>query len=362
MTEQKLQEKSTKLGEKSFLDSKTILKGSLAITAFEEFNKKQSSEVLDTLNSQLVQEEKRLVTLRKRGDIGVPEVEDAITSLKRAVADQEKSLKFHGLVSALSKITGGITALSQVLGISETNLKRMNVAAVGSYVAIQLASKATGKDMPESAKEFGGVLKEAVNELRKGDFTKETGKKLRSAGEKFQEAYGKGVKEATGKTKDSVDELIDERLRGVKNLSDAEIRVRADQLRKQAGASGGPGLKALFAALTAATVGGAFVELGGPRTRNAELERVAEQTSEVYNKIIEKSPEAANIIAQELVKQVKKQVRELSFLQMELLKTILNIILCVSCWITISFTTPLISHDIWYHRISSILGIKIRLP
>ena len=305
----KLQEQANKVREKSLLDAKTILKGSVAITTFEAFNKKHSSKVLDTLKGQLATEESNLSSAGPGSNI--PEMQKNIESLNRAIKDQEKNLQFHGLVSSMTKITGGVTALSKVLGVSETNLKRVNVGAVGLYLAMQAASKVTGKDMPESAREFGGVLKEAIGELKEGgDPSRSTLKRLRDAGSKFEEAYGERVKESTGKTREAIDKQIKERLKGMKDLSEAEIQARAKQLRKEAAGGEGAGITALIAALSAATLAGTFYETSGRGTQNAELERLAQQTSEVFNDIVRNNTDAAEIIADELVNQVKAKIKD----------------------------------------------------
>jgi len=301
----RIQKDANKIQEKSLLDSKTILKGSVAIATFEAFNKKHSSQVLDTLKEQLVTEEAKLSNAGPGSNI--PEMQKNIESLNKAIADQEKNLQFHGLVASMTQVSSITTILGKTLGVSETNLKRMNVGAIGLYAAMQAASKVTGKDMPDSAKEFGGVLKDAVGELKEGGDFKDIGLKLRNAGKKFEEAYGERVKEATGKTKEAISKQINERLKGMKNLSEAEINERAKQLRKQASGKGGAGIGALIAALSAATIAGTAYELSGSGTANAELERIAERTSDVFNRIIEKYPEAADLIAQELVKQVQEQ-------------------------------------------------------
>ena len=304
-----LQEQANKIREKSLLDSKTILKGSVAISTFEAFNKQHSSKVLDTLKQQLSTEETNLSNAGPGSNIR--EMQKKIEGLNKAISDQEKNLQFHGLIASMTQITGGVTALSKVLGVSETNLKRVNVGAVGLYLAMQAASKVTGKDMPESAKEFGGVLKEAIGELKSGkNPDRSTLKKLRDSGAKFEDAYGERVKEATGKTKEAINNQIKTRLKGMKDLSESEIQERAKQLRKEASGEGGAGTGAIIAALSAATLVGTIYETSGRGTQNAELERLASQTSEVFNDIINKNGKAAEIIADELVKQVKKKVKD----------------------------------------------------
>jgi hypothetical protein len=307
-----LQKDANKLREKALLDSKTILKGSVAIATFEAFNKKYSNKTLDKLKEQLKTEEETLASVNKTGKGDTSDLEKSIATYKKAIKDEEASLKFHGLVSTLTKITGATTALAKAIGVSETNLKRMNVGAVGLYLAMQAASKVTGKDMPDSAKEFGDVLKDAVGEFKNtGDLSGDMLGKLKSSGKKFQEAYGERVKEATGKTKEFVDEQINQRLKGLKNLSEAEINERVKTLRKEAKTGDFSNVKALIAALTASTLAGTFYEMSGRGTSNNELERFASKTSDIYNRIIDKYPEAAEVIAKELVMQVKDRAKDI---------------------------------------------------
>jgi TP901 family phage tail tape measure protein len=307
-----LQKDANKLREKALLDSKTILKGSVAIATFEAFNKKYSNKTLDKLKEQLKTEEETLASVNKTGKGDTSGLEKSIATYKKAIKDEEASLKFHGLVSTLTKMTGATTALAKAIGVSETNLKRMNVGAVGLYLAMQAASKVTGKDMPDSAKEFGDVLKDAINEFKdSGDISRSTFGKIKDSGKKFQDAYGDRVKEATGQTKEFIDEQIGQRINGLKKLSEAEINARAKALRKDTKSGNFSNAKALIAALTASTFAGTFYEMSGRGTADAELERLASKTSDIYNRIIEKYPEAAETIAKELVMQVKDRAKDI---------------------------------------------------
>ncbi|MGD9158774.1 MAG: hypothetical protein PVG39_10240 [Desulfobacteraceae bacterium] len=88
-------------------------------------------------------------------------------------------------------------------------------------------------------------------------------------------------------------------------MSEAEIDARVKELRKSA-AEGNSNLGAFFAALTSSILAGTVYELtGGDTTVNADLERLASKMTDVYNDIIKKNPETAEMIAKELAKQAK---------------------------------------------------------
>ncbi len=227
----KLQENANKA---SLIDSKALVKAATAIAVFEQFNKKHSSKVIDNLKTQESQLEKQISTAEVGADTSG--TEKKLDAVRKAIVKERAVLDLHKMAQSISIIAGGTLQFGRALGFSEKNIKRLGAGAIALYGAIQLVTKFTGKDMPDSAKEFGKVLKEAAQEtLKEGGVSRKLTGRVRKAGKKFEEAYGERFKEFTGVSREEftkqVEGEIKEKVGKAKGLPEAEIEKMAKDIR-----------------------------------------------------------------------------------------------------------------------------------
>jgi len=308
-----IQEAEKKLSEKTFFNSKNLLKVSAAVAAFQSFSKSNSSAALAVMNEQLVGQKAALLEAKKAGDEGrIATGQSEVAALEKAIAAEQKSLDFNTIVASLANLETGTIALARAFGISETNVKRIGGASLVLYAAMQAASKITGEELPESAKEFGKELGKTLKEVgESGDVSIGTLKDLGSAGKEFKGDFENRVKEITGTTREGIREAFKARLTGLQDLPEAEIEKRAAVLRDEASKGGAGGLKKILAAALASTLAGTFAELTGPGVRKADIERLSEQRGELLDKIASEWPQVAELIITELLDQSKRAQEDL---------------------------------------------------
>jgi TP901 family phage tail tape measure protein len=301
----KLQEDGNK---KAFADSKSLVKAATAFTVFEQFNKQHSSKVLTSLESQAGELDDQ-ISATKAGNAAADtsKLEDGLKSVKQAIEKEKESLEFHKMAQAVTMISGGALQFGRAVGLSEGAVKKLGAGAIATYGAWKLVSQVTGKEMPEAAKEFGSVLKEAAMEYKeKGKVGVPLGLKVKGAGEKFEETYGERVKEFTGVTKEEFKKKVESTL-GKKAVSEDDIRKEAEKIRQLAkGSEDISRLQQLVLATLAATFAGYANEKLQPGVRSATLEKRAEEESKLLEEMMKIYPKAVGSIIEEMRQEAKK--------------------------------------------------------
>ena len=300
----KLQEDANK---KSFVDSKSLVKAATAFTVFEQFNKKHSSKVLTSLESQATELDEQ-ISATKTGSAAADtsKLEEGLESVKKAIEKEKESLEFHKMAQAVTMISGGALQFGRAVGLSEDAVKKLGAGAIATYGAWKLVTQVTGKEMPEAAKEFGSVLKEAASEYKeKGKVGIPLGLKVKSSGKKFEEAYGERVKGFTGVTKEEFKKKVESKL-GEKSISEASIQKEAEKIRQIAkGSESINRLQQLVLATLAATFAGYANEKLQPGVRSATLEKNAEEQAKVLEDIMKTYPNAVEDIIKEMRQETK---------------------------------------------------------
>ena len=305
----KLQESD---GKSSIKGIRQVAKATAAATAIAAYRKAQSTRVIKKYDEQI----KKLDEQIKQGkESGKTEKELRDLSKQRIArvtlkAESQKGADFYGMVTALSAMTTGTTELGMALGLTEKQVKLLGVGAVGTYAAVKLASKVTGKEMPESAKKFGQAMKDATAK------SLETGT-LDRGGIKNAGALGKAMaKDLAKKSRTALGPVSAGITRNVKEIDvdrlaaefekagptgDYESLIRESfgedierlALRTAGGVNAeesAKNIQAAIVAFAAATMADFIAKQSGDKVRLATLSKRAEEQGEAWIDIAEKYP------------------------------------------------------------------------
>ena len=190
--------------DETFVTGNTLAKIQAALAAAAYIEKRGNNAVANKLDEQIKLTDLQITKGREQGQ-GEPELRDLFmkrTGLVAARDESKKSADFYGTVSALSAAGVAADELAMTFGLTENQVKALNVAAVGTYGAMKVASKVVGMELPESAKNFEKEFKGVAGELLSGKNPKDVDYSgLRSAGKTLMKDTASKTKESFG-TKD----------------------------------------------------------------------------------------------------------------------------------------------------------------
>lgn len=155
------------------------------------------------------------------------------------LGEEKNKAELYGLARNITFTSAGMMSFAKALGATESHVKALGAGTLATYASLKLASELLGKEMPDSAKEFGRGLGEAIKSGK--DFSKKQGIELMDSGKRmvadYKEAVVKnapGVKEKyLGKNKEEFETLIDQQKvrEGIDKRSTAikDYRAKGDE-------------------------------------------------------------------------------------------------------------------------------------
>jgi len=307
----KLQERDNR---KSFINSRQIAKATAAAAAIAAFEKGQNTRVVKNLDTQIGKLDEQIKQGKESGKTekelrGLGKQRAALSTVRN---ERQQNAEFYGMVTALSGITAGVTELATALGLTEGQIKLLGVGAAGTYAAIKLVSKVTGKEMPESAKTFGNSLNQAArSSIEKGKIDKFAfgktgllGKELvKDINQKTREAFGSNADEISkGAAKLDIDKLTAAfEKQGAGGDYEGLIREAfggdIDKLAQKASrgvdvAESSKRIQQAIVTYAAVTMADYISKQNEYKVKASGLEKTAKEQSEAWLAIAEKYPEA----------------------------------------------------------------------
>lgn len=198
----------SKDGDKPLISADTLSKVQAATAAASYMEKLGKNNMVKQFDDQISQLDFSIAEVRGSGK-GEGAVRPLAIKQEALITERDKAQKsvdFYGTIQSLSMTGVAASELGMSLGLTEKQIKYLNVAAIGTYAAVVAASKAVGEDIPKSAQDFGKELKKVSGKVL------ETGEmpgvldvaKLKYSGYKLQKDVDKRTKEVFGKTGEEI--------------------------------------------------------------------------------------------------------------------------------------------------------------
>ena len=193
-----------KQNKKPLIDANTIAKTEAAMVAFSYMEKLGKERVSSRFDERIVDLDNQIKEAKALGKTEafirpLAVKQEALISEKGKV---DKEAEFYGTVQALSSIGLAASEMAIAFGLTEKQVKALNVAAIGTYLAMKAASKATGEEIPRSAKEFEATFNKVIaGMMSTGEAPSRSDlKDLRDKGGILQEEVDKHNKNVFGKS------------------------------------------------------------------------------------------------------------------------------------------------------------------
>jgi TP901 family phage tail tape measure protein len=194
------------------------------ITSVQTGEAMRTNDVIEKLNKDLTSLEERRIKATESGK-ETTTLDKEIESTKKALKEASKELKFKKLARNTAVLANTTGQLSKQFGLSDAAIKKMDGAAVSAYLGMELAAQASGKDLPEAAKDFGKQFKKVLSKHAKGEsigWIEGTDYKL--AAKKMKEVYKEKVGDLPKAGKEQLKKMA-EKYKSM-TLDDAELVVK----------------------------------------------------------------------------------------------------------------------------------------
>jgi hypothetical protein len=276
-------------GKQTLISGRTLAKVQASIAAASYLEKRGAGNVVKVLDTKLKETNDRIEDLSQRLGPNGDKIERLMKERDSIAAERnkvQKDVDFYGMVTAMSTTGAAASELGMAFGLTEGQVKALNVAAIGTYAAMKLASEVVGKELPDSAKEFGRDLKEVAKKVVKGeDIGYKDSTALGKSGKRMMEDLSNQSKKIFGKGfKDLTKEVESE-----KAASSAGKRAR-----RGAEFTEGPSrIKQLLAAYLAASAADYAARKSSERTGLSTTESRMQEQQEAMLQALNKYPDVA---------------------------------------------------------------------
>lgn len=226
--------------DKPFVSANTTASMQAAIAAASYMDKLGKTRVSKRLDERINSIDEQIASARKsgKGEAAIRDLSIKQRALVKTRDDANKEAEFYGTVQALSVTGLAANELGMVLGLTEKQVKYLNIAAIGTYGAMVAASKAMGEDIPENAKKFGDELKKVTGKMMAtGEMpTREDLSELRDRGGELQKNVNDRTKEIFGKTSSQIKDGIN-KAKSPKEAPDAGAAASVNNVSPSQGIS-----------------------------------------------------------------------------------------------------------------------------
>ncbi len=285
--------------------SKNLARVAAVTAALSKLQQSGNRKVIAKLDAQIDLLDKDITGKKGKGasEGELTELTNKRTALAAQRGEKQKQADFYGTVSALSATGFAATELAKSFGLTESQVNTVGIASAALYGSMVMASKVTGEELPESAKEFGNKLKEIGKSVVKGE--KPSGRELRSlgkVGKEMSKDFAERTKQVFGdKAKDV----------GKTDMSERELEEYGKRLVRGLEKADAPSaLKNIVVALTAITAADFVSNKLADKTAAAETTKLMEKQAEAFGDVLKQYPEIADKVLRDSYAQAKKSAKE----------------------------------------------------
>ena len=201
-------------GKRSSFSAKNIAKVSATMAVMTALQKSGNGEIVKNLDSQIEQTDKQISEKELYGKATEGDMRKLYIKKEGLVAEREfvkKDAEFYAAVQSMSQLSFVASELAASFGISEENVKKLGVGALGTYSAIKLMSAISGGQLPETAKAFESAIGDVASSLdEKGKPSTTALRGFKKTAEAFEKDIKTKTKNALGLGPDDIAKVVDE--------------------------------------------------------------------------------------------------------------------------------------------------------